>query len=216
MPRKNVVAVIQARLGSKRFHGKALEKLRGKPLVLHVCDRVKRVERVDRVVAAVPYGDHELIDVLRKGGMEHIVLGPQDDVLIRMWMAAAVNRADVVMRVTGDCPLWSPVAGALVLKSFLYDKQRRQYWSNDTRISGWPDGTDTEVFSFNLLKQTRYARSTQQSDDHEHVTTWMQRLEHGRCGVVTRPWDEVSKMKLSVDEPQDLKRVVEFGDEVIE
>jgi len=215
MARPQVVAIIQARLGSSRFPQKSLADFHGKPMIVRVVERVAMVDRIDRIVIAVPFHDNELIDTLRDHDIKNIVRGPEDDVLVRIWLAAAVHRADVVMRVTGDCPVWSPAGGAQVLRAYLRDKQRRQYWSNDTLRSGWPDGTDTEVFSFNLLKRSRYARGTIAVSDREHVTTWMRRNQGDRCGMVTREMDSLSRMKLSVDHPIDLERAKAFGERII-
>jgi spore coat polysaccharide biosynthesis protein SpsF len=203
---RRVVAVIQARLGSMRFPGKALARLDGRPLIEHVIERVLQVPSVDCVAVAVPTTDLALIRVLREHPVK-IVLGPEHDVLQRYWLTALVHRADVIMRVTADCPLWSPAAGASVLHAYLTDTEERQFWSNDTQTTGWADGTDVEVFSRGLLLRARYARSTMSTNDCEHVTTWMRRVLGKQCGVHRRVHDEASNMKLSIDTPEDLARV---------
>ena len=204
---RRVVAVIQARLSSSRFPRKSIASFRGKPMILHVIDRVRQVPSVDAVVAVVPTDDTALIEVLRSADLDGIVQGDERDVLMRFWLAAMRYRADVVMRVTGDCPLWSPSAGEGVLQAFLHDDQERSFWSNDTTMSGWPDGTDAEVFSLELLRRARHARSTLTASDREHDTTWMRRAEDERCGVYTRPTDDLSRLKLSVDTITDLLRI---------
>ena len=207
-----VVAIVQARLSSMRFPRKSITPFRGKPMILHVIERVRQVSSVDAVVAVVPTGDTALIEVLLKGDLDGIVRGSERDVLTRFYLAAMRYGADVVMRVTGDCPLWSPSAGEGVLQAFLTDQTHRQFWSNDTTMSGWPDGTDVEVFSVDLLRRARHARSTVTASDREHVTTWMRRTEDQQCGVYTRPDDDLSRLKLSVDTITDLLRVERFTD----
>jgi spore coat polysaccharide biosynthesis protein SpsF (cytidylyltransferase family) len=202
-----VVAIVQARLSSVRFPRKSIAPFRGKPMILHIIERVRQVPSVDAVVAVVPTDDTALIEVLLEGNLDGIVRGSERDVLTRFWMAASRYGADVVMRVTGDCPLWSPLAGEGVLQAFLNDQTHRQFWSNDTTMSGWPDGTDVEVFSFDLLRRARHARLTVTASDREHVTTWMRRTEGRRCGVYTRPADALSRLKLSVDTITDLLRI---------
>ena len=204
--KSRVVAVIQARLGSTRFPRKALAQLDGRPLITHVIERVKQVPAVDCIAVAVPTTDFALIRVLRECAVK-IVLGPEHDVLQRYWMTALVHRAEVIMRVTADCPLWSPAAGAGVLHAYLTDTEQRPFWSNDTQTTGWADGTDVEVFSRDLLIRARHARATMSASDCEHVTTWMRRLLGKRCGIYKRMHDEASSIKLSVDTPEDLERV---------
>ena len=78
-------------------------------------------------------------------------------------------------------------------------------------MSGWPDGTDVEVFSVELLKEADKSASCPDrfkaypeivKEDREHVTSWMRR--NAQCGVYKRKQDRWSKTKLSVDTPEDL------------
>ena len=212
---RRVVAVIQARLGSSRFPRKSLAMFRDRPMIEHVIQRVQQVPRVDEVVVAVPTVDKALAGAVRDYGSRlvntdagrrpvRVVCGPEQNVLLRLWMAAVSYRDDVVMRITGDCPVWSPRAGTEVLRAFLHDPQGRQFWSNDTTRSGWPDGTDTEVFSMDLLSRARHARKSLTDDDREHVTTWMKRTLYPDLGLVRREQDKVTPLKLSVDTRADL------------
>jgi spore coat polysaccharide biosynthesis protein SpsF (cytidylyltransferase family) len=197
-----IVAVIQARLGSKRFPRKSLSNYNGESLVRHVTRRVKQVHSVDKVVAAVPLKDDlSLRDEFIDSGADDVVFGSENDVLQRFWHAAALHKASLVVRVTADCPVWSPEACEGTIQSFLTDKQNRQFWSNDTLVSGWPDGTDVEVFSIDLLNQTRLAQDLTDFD-REHVTPWM--IRNVKCGTYKREFDKWSETKLSIDTPEDL------------
>lgn len=200
-----VVAVIQARLGSRRFPGKSLALLDGRPMIQHVIERVQRVG-VDTVVVAIPAKDRKLTRFVESLNVS-VVLGSENDVLGRVWMAASYHGADVVMRVTGDCPLWMPQAGKEVIQGF-QSNPSQSYWSNDTEESGWPDGTDTEVFSYGILTRAYRARSTATTYDLEHVTSWIRsELPAEKKGMVARPYDRLSDLKLSVDTPSDLESV---------
>ena len=207
---RRVVAVIQARLGSRRFPRKSVARFRGRPMIEHVIERVQQMDGVDCIVATVPTSDADLARVITKLNatqdaslpVTRLVYGPEKNVLWRYWLACTAYQADVVIRITGDCPVWSPRAGEAVLRAFLDDTQERQYWSNDTTQSGWPDGTDVEVFSMGLLTRARHARVT--DDDCEHVTTWMKRTLYPDLGLVRRDVDAVSSLKLSVDTRADL------------
>ena len=209
---RRVVAVIQARLGSSRFPRKSVTPFRGRPMIEHVIGRVQQMSGVDEIIVTVPTSDADLIRVVTKLNetqdetfpTTQLVYGPEKDVLWRYWLAGTAYQANVVIRITGDCPLWSPCAGEAVLEAFLADPQERQYWSNDTTRSGWPDGTDVEVFSMDLLSRARRARASLTDEDREHVTTWMKRTLYPDLGMVRREFDELSALKLSVDTRSDL------------
>jgi len=211
---RRIVAVIQARLGSRRFPRKSLALFRGRPIIEHVIERVCRMPLVDEVVVAVPTKDDDLVDAVTRYGSRlintdagrrpvSVVCGPEKDVLMRYWLACTAHKADVVIRITGDCPMWSPRAGEEVLRAFLDDPEERQFWSNDTTQSGWPDGTDAEVFSMELLTRAKKSRSLTVGDC-EHVTTWMKRTVYPDVGIVRRKIDALSSLKMSVDTPSDL------------
>lgn len=106
---RRVVAVIQARMGSSRLPGKSLLPLAGRPVIWHVAERLKRSQRLDRIVLATTTAaaDHPLADYAATLGLT-VVRGPERNVLARFIQAAELTRADVVVRVTGDCPLVDP------------------------------------------------------------------------------------------------------------
>ena len=209
---RRVVAIIQARLGSRRFPRKSVTRFRGRPMIEHVIGRVQQMKGVDDIVVTVPTSDADLIRVVHKLNdtqditlkTTRLVYGPENDVLWRYWLAATAYQADVVIRITGDCPLWSPRAGEDALQAFLDDPQERRYWSNDTTQSGWPDGTDVEVFSMDLLSRASHARVSLSDEDREHVTPWMKRTLYPDLGMVRRKVDHLSSLKLSVDTRSDL------------
>jgi len=208
-----VVAIIQARLDSSRFPRKSLANMSGIPLVAHVVNRVKQVPDIDAVVAAIPFSDDLILaDLFRKSKVDQVIYGSEKNVLFRFWYAAMLTKADIVMRVTGDCPLFSSTAAEEVLKRYKSDKHSRQYWSNDTTCSGWPDGTDVEVFSFDILQKSHLSKDKTKSDC-EHVTTWMRRKLCSSVGLCEREKDDLSELKLSIDTPDDLVRVQQFYDD---
>lgn len=198
-----VICLIQARAGSVRLPGKALMALAGQPLIAHVIARASAIAGVDETILAVPYGDAARF----QGSVTIPIVEPPkdisaDDVLGRLRFVANTVKADVVVRVTGDCPLLAPDIAADVLKKF--HKEDADFASNDTRMSGWPDGFDVEVFSMDLL--TRAANDSLLLYDREHVTPWMQRAVGVRA-TVWRSAVDYSGLKLSVDTREDFDRV---------
>lgn len=164
------IAVVQARMGSSRLPGKVLRSLNGKPMVIRVIERVARAELVEAVVAAIPMGsaDDELNDTLRKHHVS-VVRGPSEDVLARYRLAAEDSAADVVLRVTGDCPLISPAVCDRVLEELFRDGPC-DYASNTIERT-YPRGLDAEAIARNALD--RAAREATQPWEREHVTPYI-------------------------------------------
>ena len=104
-----VLAVVQARLGSTRLPGKALAEIAGRPMLAHVLARAAAVPGVDQVVLAttVRPEDDALADLARSLGFA-CARGGVEDVLDRFRSAHLAHPAEVVIRVTGDCPLLDP------------------------------------------------------------------------------------------------------------
>ena len=157
----------------------------------------------DSVIAAIPAGDIPLLRVLLDLHVDTFQ-GSESDVLSRYIHAARLEQADVIVRVTGDCPLWSSTAGDEVVRA-MQDDPFCDFASNDTLVSGWPDGTDVEAFSRELLDSASAAEDVT-AYDGEHVTPWLKRRARKRV-IIRRPFDQFSKIKLSVDTSEDLERV---------
>ena len=114
-----ILALIQARMGSSRYPGKVLQDLCGRPMLWHVVDRVRKAKSVDRVVIATT--DRKVDDPVaafcEENGIGYF-RGSEEDVLDRFYQAAKANAADVVVRITADCPLIDPVIIDRVVNRF--------------------------------------------------------------------------------------------------
>lgn len=210
---ERIVCVIQARMGSSRLFGKSLRPLMGRPLLTHVLERAKAIEGVDLVVLATSAEERDagLLPVAWGLGCEALQVGKEWDVLGRVCTAAHIFDADVVVRVTGDCPLLAPEVGTLAVK--LYRAHARgdfpmpvPYVTNDTSTSGYPDGTDVEVVSTEALRMSDDKLGYRGDDrpDREHVTAWVKRNLPTAVMKCDTDW---SRLKLSVDSLDDLDRV---------
>jgi spore coat polysaccharide biosynthesis protein SpsF len=146
-----IVALIQARMGSSRFPGKVLQDLAGRPMLWHVVNRVRKAEKVDKVVVATT--DRDVDDpVARFCAQEDVACfrGDEQDVLDRFYQAAKANHADVVVRITADCPL---IDGAVIDKVLeRFQRGDCDYACNIIRYT-YPDGLDAEVCSFAALER---------------------------------------------------------------
>ena len=122
---------------------------------------------------------------------------------------AEQEQADVVMRITGDCALLSPEICSDVLDLYESLDDDWAYCANDTLRSGWPDGTDVEVFSIDALRKA--AECAETAFEREHVTIWL-RKELANYGVMAPyAWaPDLAAVKLSVDTPEDLAQARAF------
>jgi spore coat polysaccharide biosynthesis protein SpsF (cytidylyltransferase family) len=203
---ERTVCLIQARQGSSRLHGKSLRILQGRPLIGHVVERAQAIVGVDDVVLATTDkpADDALADYVRTLGVG-VFRGSEYHVLERLFFAATLARATVVMRLTGDCPFLCPELAMTVLA--LYRRARQQtahpaYAWNDTTHSGYPDGTDVEVFCYRALVDAMLSATS--PHDIEHVTPWIRANYYAVAAM--SPDADASHIKLSVDTPDDFER----------
>lgn len=192
-----VVAVIQARMSSSRLPGKILKPLAGKPALLQLIDRARAVSRIDEVVLATSddASDDVVADAARGWGVR-TVRGSLLDVLGRFQAAAEAARADVVIRLTGDCPMHDPAVIAQAIDTHL-SSGVVDYVSNAEERS-FPDGHDVEVFSMAALSEA--ARAAQSVFEREHVTPWLRRHKVKRSIV---QHEDLSQLCWTLDTPDD-------------
>ena len=196
------VAIIQARMGSTRLPNKVLAEVTGRPMLWYVVHRTRQAQTVDQVVVATSTGpaDDAIEEFCRQNRIDWF-RGSEDDVLDRYYQAAIAHRADMVVRITGDCPLIDPDVIDLTVQAFIdgdYD-----YVSNTLRYT-FPDGLDTEVFSFSAL-ETTWLEAHNQSE-REHVTPYLRLSGKFKRRNVEHHRDlSGQEHRWTVDEPADLE-----------
>jgi spore coat polysaccharide biosynthesis protein SpsF len=208
MPR--TVAIVQARTGSTRLPAKVLQPLRGRAMVLWVVERAARIPGVDDTVVAIPdlVEDDELAAVLAAAG-RRTIRGPGQDVLRRYALAAAQTDAEVVVRITADCPLLSPEVSGAVLAAFA---EGGWDYASNTLERTWPQGLDTEVVARDALD--RADREATAPEEREHVTLgiWRHPERYGLRSV--RGETDLSGLRWTVDEADDLRLVKRIYEEL--
>ncbi len=201
----NTVAIIQARMGSTRFPGKVLKHILGKPMLERMIERVKRAKLIDQIVVATTTNPQDnsitrLTDSLNISSFR----GSATDVLSRYYLAAKKYHADIIVRLTGDCPVIDPVIIDTVVKTYLKDKW--DYVSN-VHIRSFPRGMDTEVFSFRAL--TTAWKQARSAYNREHITPYI--YAHSQLfklkQVIAPPPLSRPDLRLTVDESADLRLV---------
>lgn len=208
----NICAIIQARMGSSRLPGKALLPLAGVPVIQLVVERARLIEGVDQVLVATttsPTDDGLAAFCTAQGIPVH--RGSESDVLDRYCAAARQLGADVVVRITGDCPFIDPVESAKVVRAFLAHPGC-DYASN-TNPPFLPDGMDTEVVRFAALE--RAWRVATDLPSREHVTWYIRTHQQDFVVKAVGGEPDRSAYRLTLDEPADYEVLSALADEVV-
>lgn len=202
----NTIILVQARMGSSRLPGKVLKEVTGRPLLGFLLERLARVKRAKKIVVATTDlpGDLPIVDYCRKESTS-VYCGSETDVLARFYYAAKEHGADVVVRVTGDCPLIDPAIIDLAITKF--HNQKCDYLSNTIQRS-YPRGMDVEVFSFLSLEKAFEDSSS--SWDREHVTPYI--YNHPKIFDLhhLNAKNDSSRYRLTVDTADDLTLVTQL------
>lgn len=193
-----VVAVVQARIGSTRLPNKVMKLINGVPMIELLLARLARSSEVDEIVLATADDtrNQPLVDHVRTLGYR-CWQGSESDVLDRYLGAAKLANADIVVRITGDCPLVDPEIVDQVIRRF---KSATVDYCSNTIPPTYPDGLDVEVFSFAALE--RAAQETDKPFDHEHVTPYLKDPARFRQEVVLND-EDFSVLRWTVDEAPD-------------
>lgn len=196
------VAIVQARMGSTRFPNKVMQPIKGTPMIEVLLTRLSQSREIDELILATSDDprNQTLVDHVRKLGYA-VYQGSENDVLDRYYQAAKQAGADVVVRVTGDCPLIDPVLVDEVIGR--YRATQVDYASNILPPT-YPDGLDAEVFSFEAL-ETAW-RQAKEPFQREHVTPFIRESKLVKSANYAHAVDE-SGRRWTVDEPEDFEVV---------
>lgn len=201
------IAIVQARMSSKRLPGKVLADLGGQPALGLLLDRLGRASLVDQILVAT--SDDSSDDVIAefcRARKSAVFRGPLDDVLERYRQAAESVFAEVIVRVTADCPLIDPE----IVDGLIHFAQMHKlaYAGLD---GDFPHGLDCEVFLRSALDAA--ARIATDAHDREHVTPYLQR---NPADFATRRYAPIAGMReerWTLDYAEDLlflRRVIEM------
>ena len=197
-----VVAIVQARMGSTRLPNKVMRRIAGIPMIELLLNRLAKSSEIHQVILATSTDSSNLplVNHVMRLGYE-VVRGEEADVLQRFAQAAQVHHADVVVRITGDCPLVDPDLVDRCVKEFL--KADVDYFSNVDPPS-FPDGLDIEVFKTSALLQAE--KETTKAFDREHVTSYLRTSGRFKKSAMQHNVD-LSQMRWTVDELVDFQVV---------
>ncbi len=211
-----VVAIVQARMGSTRFPGKVLGSICGKTMIYHVVERIKRAQKIDEIVVATTCSDRDDILVREVERIENVYVfrGSEEDVLDRYYRAAQKTGAEVIVRITSDCPLIDPGVVNTMIGIYVNEVTEEtpvDYLSN-TLVRTFPRGLDAEVFSFHALE--RAFHDAKEVYQREHVTPYIyQRTDIFKLECFKNE-EDLSFHRWTVDVEEDLRLIREIYKEL--
>lgn len=203
--KRKIVATVECRMTSSRLPGKVMMKSCGKPLLAHLVDRLRRVKALHEIVLATTVNEaDDCIEQLAESLSIPCFRGSEDDVLGRVVQAAGSVNAEVIVEITGDCPLIDPDIISQTLDLFMLN--RCDYVTNDTPPS-FPMGMDVVVFSRKLSQVAD--REGKTPADREHVSWFFTRNpERFQLLVLPAPpslyWPD---LRLTLDQREDFELI---------
>jgi glutamate-1-semialdehyde 2,1-aminomutase len=198
-----IIAIIQARMGSTRFPNKVMQPICGTPMIGLLLNRLSKSNNITKIVLATSDDprNETLSQYVRELGYT-VYHGSENDVLDRYYQVAKAEKADFVVRITGDCPLIDP---QLVDDVINHMQLKKLDYVSNTILPTYPDGLDTEVFSFDSLEKA-WLKAVKPFD-REHVTSYIKIAEKSNRENIKYEID-CSDKRWTVDEPEDFEVIV--------
>lgn len=194
------VAIVQARMGSTRLPNKVMKPIGSVPMIELLLNRLVKSQELDQIIVAtsVDSSNRPLVEHVQHLGFA-CEQGSENDVLERYVQAAEKHQADVVVRITGDCPLVDPILVDDCIREF--HRQKVDYLSNISPPS-YPDGLDVEIMQVWALKQA--IKRTKKPFDHEHVTPYIRESDiYTKAAIHNK--EDLSALRWTVDIPEDFE-----------
>lgn len=180
-----IIALVQARMGSTRLPNKVMKQIAGVPMIELLLSRLSRAVEVDQIVVAtsVDVRNQPLVELIGKLGYA-CEQGSENDVLDRYVKAARAHQADIVVRITGDCPLVDPELVDECIRRF--KESDSDYLCNNYPPT-YPDGLDIEIFTFKALEKA--SKEARNIFDREHVTPYLRESGLFKTSVIQHSSD---------------------------
>ena len=210
-----ILCIVQARMDSKRLPGKVLKKISDKCMISYTLNSLSNCRYIDEVILATSILEsNDILSQYVKSIGFNVFRGSEENVLQRYKNAADEYSGDIIVRITGDCPLISPlIIDNAVTKFLMYDYDYLRLDVPDT----FQRGFDTEVFSkksldkvYSIVCSEENLKKKEYDKFREHVTYYI--YTHNRdfkIGYVKGEgkYYENRNVNLSVDTAEDFERV---------
>lgn len=200
----HIGCIIQARMTSSRLPGKVMQEICGEPMLHWVLTRARQSRRIHQVMVAttVNAADDSIVDFCEQNGY-HYYRGSEFDVLDRYYQAAKSIKADIVVRLTADCPLIDPrlmdeTIDNLFRKGADFSANRLPPPFKRT----YPIGLDVEVVTFRALECAW--RNATEKHEREHVLPYIYAPEHGFQVTILNALQDYGELRWTVDTAEDL------------
>ncbi len=208
-----IVVIIQARMGSTRLPGKVMIELCGKTVLAHIISRIQTCKLIDEIVIATT--TNLIDDVIAQEAKRHgtkCFRGSEENVLERYYLAAKEYKADIIVRITSDCPLLDPelLSEMLTFYKSITDKGGAIDYLSNTITRTYPLGLDIEIFTFTTLEKA-FVKANK-SYEIEHVTPYIEGHPEIFSLQNYKGSEDLSGYRLTLDTEDDLKLISEVYD----
>ena len=195
------LVILQARMSSKRFPGKVLQDLFGKPMIIRQISRIQSAKNIGKIVVATTRREDDdlLVSTLLENEID-IYRGATDDVISRYVKVIRKFQANTVVRLTADCPLVMPELLDSMIEDFSYNNW--DYLSN-TIFPTYPDGLDIEIFSAQSLITLYSMKLTDPEKEHVTLGFHNRKKEFNLHNYESNL--DYSNLRWTVDYPEDLE-----------
>ena len=203
-----MLCIIQARLNSRRFKNKALHLIYGIPLIQHVVNRIRKSKEISKIIVSSSFkkSDNQLISYLKKNKTKFF-RGDLENVALRLYETANINRAKYFVRISGDSPMIDP---NLIDKAIKISKKTKGHdIITNVFPRTFPKGQSVEVIkTFTLKKNLKNFSKT----DKEHVTKFFYKnsKKFNIKNFVLKK--KIKEIKMSIDTKKDLKLMLKKFD----
>jgi len=214
-----IIAIIQARTGSTRLPNKVLKELpqgSGVSVLARIIRRLKKCRKLDNIIVATAENNQPVVDIAMQEKAPFYVHNGEDDVLGRFFQVSQLYRADVIVRITADCPAVMPEMVDKMIAAHLTNQSEFTFNRNDNLTNCTEiDGLDIEIFNEGILREAH--QHAFKPDEREHVTKWL--YDHCRPVIVESAFHIKNNgdIKLSIDTGEDYERLCrifkELGDD---
>lgn len=198
-----VVCLVQARVGSTRLPGKILKEICGKTILHHEIDRLKKCKEIDEIVIATTdkEDDDKIVNEAKKLSVKYF-RGSENDVLSRFYYSAKENNADIIVRVTSDCPCidFEILDKMLIYFKEKYKEKQVDYLSNTIKRT-YPRGYDIEIFTFSALEKSYI--NAKKEYEREHVTPYIYDKTNNFLKLSFENKEDYSKYRVTLDTIED-------------